>query len=91
MLGLICVPVSGAAARSAEARLGRKVVKSIGSDEAGALVARFGPQLDGLTTTQIADCCSADFREGRTLLVGGVMVARTEAVAWLLAAGVRPA
>ncbi len=87
MLGVACIPLAEAGGQSAEARMGGKVAEAVGAGEAQRMIAAFGPKVAGLSPTAFAACCSADFLEGRTLNVGGVMVARTEAVRWLLAAG----
>jgi hypothetical protein len=74
-------------AAAAEARLGRKVAQAIGPAEADRLVQRYGADVAALDATALHTCCASDFRAGHTLIVGGALVARTEAVRWLLAAG----
>lgn len=87
LLGSTPLLFTAGRARAAEARLGRKVARTLGAAEAGRLVQHFGADVAALDTRGLQACCAADFHAGRTLIVGGALVARTEAVRWLLAAG----
>jgi hypothetical protein len=89
VLGLLFLPATGQAARAAEARLGRKVARAVGQPQASRMVRSRGADVAALDSAGLEQRCAADFREGRTLIVGGVLVAETEAVGWLMAAGFR--
>lgn len=79
------VPIAGVAlGDSAHARLGAQLVAVLGRDAAAAVVAEDAGEAAGAYTARVA----ADFRNGRTLLLDGFVIARTEAAAWLRAAGV---
>lgn len=90
LLALAALPVGAGAAQAAEARLGLKLVRAIGRAEAMALVMAEGARVAAMDAAGLAQHCADDFRAGRTRTLSGVLVAETEAVAWLLAAGVRP-
>lgn len=90
LLALATLPVGAGAAQAAEARLGLKLARTIGRTQAIALVAAHGARVVAMTSASLAQRCADDFRAGRTRTLSGVLVAETEAVAWLLAAGFRP-
>jgi hypothetical protein len=87
LFGLFALPLPGSPARAAEVRLGRKVAQAIGAETARGLARTLGPGVAALDAQALQARCATDFRAGHTLIVGGALVARTEAVRWLLAAG----
>lgn len=90
LLALATLPVGAGAAQAAEARLGLKLAGAIGRAEAMELVKAHAARVAAMDAASFAQHCADDFRAGRTRTLSGVLVADTEAVAWLLAAGFLP-
>ncbi|MFQ3595789.1 MAG: hypothetical protein SNJ63_06710 [Sphingomonadaceae bacterium] len=81
LAALAAVPAmgAGAAAGTAEARLGEQLLAERGEAWGRALLSRADPQ----------GSMAADFRAGRTVAIAGFLFSHTEAARFLLAAGLR--